>query len=358
MRIDAARAWIDSVDPLNEFTDSHEQIPSAKITKRRRLSDNSMQSPLKRKRREHPEAEAPFDPDKTPQSSSTHPAKSIFDHPPPSFDVTGSTIDSFPRTLAARPHFPKSTSSTSQRSPSPFKQYKKRSDLHRLNRPIRFSLEPDLKAALPPDAHDLYKAYHDVQWGYDILPYTLKDREGIEIPDVHRSMWKSPDLSVDDDAISALVEKHARFQDIVYRTKQSADRGRYEAAWNSHVHYPVLHMLAETTSVIVEDITSARIVSKFRPCVVTVDDDDASVSSTSSNKSASRNHTVKSVHKMVDFALALEPDQKLASIIEQYTRLSAHGTVNQMTYFPLKNRPAPVFIETKLTAGNLEMSGV
>ncbi|KAI1013821.1 hypothetical protein LB503_010471 [Fusarium chuoi] len=188
MRIDAIRAWIDSVDPSSPFTDSQEQISSANTTKKRRLSDNSMESPSKRKRREQPEAEAPFDPDKTPQSSSTLPVNSIFDHPPPSFDITGSTINSFPRTLAARPQFHKSTASKSQRSPSPSKQYKKRSDLHRLNRPIRFSLEPDLKAALPPDAHDLYKALHDVQWGYDILPHALKDREGIEIPDVHRSM--------------------------------------------------------------------------------------------------------------------------------------------------------------------------
>ncbi|PNP78600.1 hypothetical protein FNYG_08079 [Fusarium nygamai] len=113
MRIDAVRAWIDSVDPSNQFTDSHKQIPSAKTAKRRRLSANSMQSPSKRKRREQPEAEAPFDPDKTPQLSSTYLAKSIFDYLLPSFDVTGSTIDSFPRTLAARLHLPKSISLTS-----------------------------------------------------------------------------------------------------------------------------------------------------------------------------------------------------------------------------------------------------
>ncbi|KAF4422063.1 PLP-dependent transferase [Fusarium acutatum] len=45
------------------------------------------------------EAEAPFGPHKTPQSSSTHPLNSIFDHPPTSFDVTGSTIDSLPHTI-------------------------------------------------------------------------------------------------------------------------------------------------------------------------------------------------------------------------------------------------------------------
>ncbi|SCN83771.1 uncharacterized protein FFB20_07044 [Fusarium fujikuroi] len=148
MRVDAIRAWIDSVDSSSPFIDFRGQISLANTTKKRRLSDNSMESPSKWKPREQPEAETPFDPDKTPQSSSTLPMNSIFDHPPPSLYVTGSTIDSFLRTLAARPHFPKSTA-----------------DLHRFNRPIRFSLEPDLKAALPPDAHDLYKALHDVQWG-------------------------------------------------------------------------------------------------------------------------------------------------------------------------------------------------
>ncbi|KAF5978828.1 methyltransferase type 11 [Fusarium coicis] len=358
MHIDGIQAWIDSVDPSSQSTVPNEKITPFATANRRRLSDHSMESPSKRKCREQPEAEAPFDPDKTPQSSTSHSANSIFDQPPPPFHVTASTIDSFPRVLAARPHFSKSASSTSQRSPSPSKQYKKRSDLHRLNRPIRFSLEPDLKAALPPDAHNLYKALHDVQWGYDILPHALKDREGFEIPDAHRSMWQSPDPSVDDDTVKGLLERHACFQDIVSRTKQSADRGRSEAAWNSHVHYQVLHMLAETTSIIAEDITSARIVSRFRPCVVAVDEEDASVSSTSSNTSASRGHTAKSVHKMVDFALALEPDPQLANIIERFTKLSVDGTVNQTAYFSLRNRPATVFIETKTTSGNLETSGV
>ncbi|KLP02478.1 uncharacterized protein Y057_1259 [Fusarium fujikuroi] len=117
MRVDAIRAWIDSVDSSSPFIDFRGQISLANTTKKRRLSDNSMESPSKWKPREQPEAETPFDPDKTPQSSSTLPMNSIFDHPPPSLYVTGSTIDSFLRTLAARPHFPKSTASKSLRSP-------------------------------------------------------------------------------------------------------------------------------------------------------------------------------------------------------------------------------------------------
>ncbi|KAL5619828.1 hypothetical protein FOVSG1_002050 [Fusarium oxysporum f. sp. vasinfectum] len=103
MRIDAIPAWIYSVDPSSQFVDTHEQITSLKTAKRR-FSGYAIGSPSIRKRREQPEAEAPFNADKTPQSSTTRPPNSIFDHPPLSFDVTGSTIDSFPRTLAAHRH--------------------------------------------------------------------------------------------------------------------------------------------------------------------------------------------------------------------------------------------------------------
>ncbi|RKK21177.1 hypothetical protein BFJ66_g17051 [Fusarium oxysporum f. sp. cepae] len=123
MRIDAIPAWIDSVDPSSQFINTHEQITSLNTAKRR-FSGYVIENPSNRKRREQPEAEAPFNADKTPQLSTTRPPNSIFDHPPLSFDVTGSTIDSFPRTLAARLHLPKSIS-TSRRSPSP------RSDMFR-----------------------------------------------------------------------------------------------------------------------------------------------------------------------------------------------------------------------------------
>jgi hypothetical protein len=74
-------------------------------------------------------------------------------------------------------------------------------------------------------------------------------------------------------------------------------------------------MLAETSSVMAEDITSARIIPRFRPCFITIDDVESALSISSHNTSAtssisiSRAHTIKSVYKMVDFALALEPDE-------------------------------------------------
>ncbi|RFN46145.1 methyltransferase type 11 [Fusarium flagelliforme] len=378
MQIDAIPAWINNLDPPSPSTFSNKHgfadidICDTLNGAKRRLSGDSMESPSKRKRTEDRQ-HAQQDPEKTPQAPVSNNTNDIFDHPPPSFNVAGSTVDStdatsiFTKVLDSRPHLPfrQASQQRNQRSPSPSKQYRKRSDLHRLNHPIRFSMESDLRKALPSDAHDLYDALQEVQWGSEILPHALKDRPNVEIPNARRAMWQPADETLGENAVKSLVEKHSRFEDIVRRTKQSTEWGRSEAAWNSHIHYPVLHMLAETPSVMPEDITSARIVPRFRPCFITVDDDVESASSTSSrntsatsNTSVSRAHTTKSVHKMVDFALALEPDEQLAAIIKQYTHPLADGTVNQTAYGPLKNRPAPVFIETKTSAGNLETSGV
>lgn len=61
---------------------------------------------------------------------------------------------------------------------------------------------------------------------------------------------------------------------------------------------------------------------------------------------------------MVDFALILAPDEDLEALIETFTKSSPTATVNQTAYYPLKSRPAPVFIETKTSAGNIEAAKV
>ncbi|KAF4970055.1 hypothetical protein FZEAL_10124 [Fusarium zealandicum] len=230
-----------------------------------------------------------------------------------------------------------------QRSPSSSKRYRKKTDLLRLDHPIKFAKEDELREALPADAHDLYDALALAEFCVSVIPTALKNTPGTRLP-LQRA--------------SLLSRNTSRLLDITKRSKESSDRRRSEAAWNSHVHYQVLHQLAETPSVSVEDITSARIVPRFRPCITTVDqlaDDDASLSSTGSCSTnttlASRANASESVHKMVDFALALEPDPDLAAAIER-------GTINQTAYFPLKSRPAPVGIETKTSAGNSETAGV
>ncbi|KAF5651536.1 methyltransferase type 11 [Fusarium sp. NRRL 52700] len=156
MRIDDIRAWTNSIDLSSQPNDSREQVPSSNTAKRR-LSGDSMDNLSKRKHRNESEAEAPLNSKKTPQALFNSPANSFFDQVLAPFNVAGSTVDStdtttvFFRTLTVRPRFPKPMSQQQryQRSPLLPNQCKKRSDLHRLSRPIQFSLESDLKAALP-----------------------------------------------------------------------------------------------------------------------------------------------------------------------------------------------------------------
>ncbi|KAI5455743.1 hypothetical protein BGZ63DRAFT_397869 [Mariannaea sp. PMI_226] len=238
-------------------------------------------------------------------------------------------------------------------------------DLLRLDYPVRFTTEKNLRAALPSDAHDLYDALVTAEYCEAILPAALKDVPGLELPDSRPYMWQKADKTTDNRTNISTVDRNSRFQEIIERSIESSKLRRSEAAWNSQVHWQILSQLAETSSIRVEDITSARIVPRFRPCFTASDEypDEAGSSSTgsystNSNTSPSRVNTAKLVHKMVDFALVLEPDQDLAAIIERLTKFPHDATVNQTAYFPLKNRPAPVFIETKTAAGNGETADV
>ncbi|KAG5762137.1 hypothetical protein H9Q72_009764 [Fusarium xylarioides] len=378
MHIDAIYAWIVTIDPTIpsiDFTGQSEQN-SADVDfhvtlvdkAKRKLASHSMSSPSKRQRTEGSD---PFvDCDKTPRRPVTSAPDSILYDPAPSFDIPGSTAHStapksvFTDVLASRPHFANSQSRQPP-SPSPSKQYRKRNDLLRLDYPVRFTPEKNLRAALPSDSHDLYDALVTAEYCEAILPAALKDVPGLELPDTRPYMWQQADKTTDNRMDISIFDKYARFQEIIERSNESSKLRRSEAAWNSHVHWHILSHLAETSSVRVEDITSARIVPRFRPCFTTFDEflDEAGSSSagsysTNSNASGSRVNTAKSVHKMVDFALVLEPDQDLAALVERLTKFPHDATVNQTAYFPLKNRPAPVFIETKTAAGNGETADV
>ncbi|KAK7212568.1 hypothetical protein V2G26_019746 [Clonostachys chloroleuca] len=137
------------------------------------------------------------------------------------------------------------------------------------------------------------------------------------------------------------------------------------------VHYPLLYEFTSFSSVRVEPITSAQIVPAFRPSFSNQSYDEVSsprtgssfsntdsILSYGSNTSPSRMNATKSVHKMVDFALILTPDKDLEALIETFTKSSPTATINQTAYYPLKSRPAPVFIETKTSAGNVEAANV
>jgi hypothetical protein len=128
--------------------------------------------------------------------------------------------------------------------------------------------------------------------------------------------------------------------------RECLDLRRSEAAWNAHVHGPLLELALSRRhgSVVYENATSARILPCFRPSLVTGE---------------------VSEGKMVDFVFAprLSPDLDVAiqnRLIELSTRAksttlaSAQLNVNQTDYTPLTRSPSAVSIETRVAGASLE----
>ncbi|KAI8648062.1 hypothetical protein NCS56_01537700 [Fusarium sp. Ph1] len=424
MHPDAIRAWIQTIVTTSPSQDpafptegprriiadiDDESLNKAKC----RSTRYSMSSPSKRQRLEDVSDDIVTDPETTPRRPQRPGTKvdttdDVFESPAPSFSHgerplpsghTGSSASPsvaptsvFTAVLASRPHFatpaidqrPHSTRSSASslqrpRSTSPSKQHRKMADLLTLDRPVRFKKEMDMRAALPFDVQDLYDALVMAEHGEEILPPTLADIPGINLRDIRPYMWQQADEATNTQSTGtstqssncSVADKHRRILEIVKLSNESSDLHRSEAAWNTMVHYPLLHELTSFSSVRVEPITSAQIVPAFRPSFSGQPSDEVSsqktgssfsntgsISGYDSNASASRMNATKSVHKMVDFALVLAPDKDLEALIEAFTKSSPTATVNQTAYYPLKSRPAPVFIETKTSAGNIEAANV
>ncbi|KAH6973682.1 hypothetical protein BKA56DRAFT_592280 [Ilyonectria sp. MPI-CAGE-AT-0026] len=240
-------------------------------------------------------------------------------------------------------------------------------------------MEMDMESALPSDVQDLYDALIMAEHGEEILPPTLADVPGMNLRDIRPHMWQQMDKAINTQSTktgaqpsdcSVADKHHHRILGIVKLSNESFNMHRSEAAWNTMVHYPLLYELTSFSSVRVEPITSAQIVPAFRPSFSGQPYDDASsqtgssfsamgsVSGYDSDVPPSRRNATKLVHEMVNFALTLAPDEDLAALIETFTKSSPTGTVNQTAYYPLKSRPAPVFIKTITSAGNIEAAKV
>ncbi|CAH0023418.1 unnamed protein product [Clonostachys rhizophaga] len=267
-----------------------------------------------------------------------------------------------------------SSASSVQRpgSKSPSKQHRRVADLMTLDRPVRFKMEMNMRDALSSDAQGLYNALVRAERGEGILPPTLTDIPGMDPMDISPYMWQQAIAGTDaQSSDSSVADKHRRILDIVKVSHKSSELHRSEASWNTMVHYPLLYELTSSSSVRVEPIMSAQIVPAFRPSFYNQSYDEVSspstgfsfsntdsISSYESNASPSRMNATKSVHKMVDFALTLTPDKDLEALIETFTKSSPTATINQTAYYPLKSRPAPVFIGTKTSAGNVEAANI
>lgn len=237
-------------------------------------------------------------------------------------------------------------------------RFQNKASLRSLNRRVKFTQEADLGLVLPADAQALYEALTAVENREGILPKALQGAAELKGTKIRPHMWQSGDVSVEE--CQAAIDGHRRVLEIVHDSIESSNMLRSEAAWNAGIHFPTLrHCLSPYPSVKFELITMAQIVSEFRPLFdgrVTHDALSSSASTSSISGKGSRRATNQSAHKMVDFAVNLQPDEELKALIEKilYTQPYGCDTINQTMYEPLRLRPAPIFIETKNKTGSIE----
>ncbi|PFH59190.1 hypothetical protein XA68_12674 [Ophiocordyceps unilateralis] len=258
-------------------------------------------------------------------------------------------------------------STTPSRTSSPTKRFLKAVSLLDLMRPVRFTEELHLGAMLSDDSQQLFEAISTVEAKEAILPIALRGHPDFKDIRIREFMWNSTPVSQDSEA--DLVDDHTRLRSIVEDSIASSNFHRSEFAWNCLVHTPFLrHAFSRFHSLQVEPIASAQIMPAFRPLFKTGyrAPSQPSNSSTSSASGVSGQDwrtpralgraSATSVHNMVDFAVVLcleKETQKLVdSFLDNQPRTTA--TINQTIYEPLRTRPAPIFIETKTSSGNLD----
>lgn len=347
-------------------------------SRRRRLSVG-MASPSKRQRT----ADYPMDPDETPtrppHSLRQGPDGAIFDDRAAETAPSTRSTSSFTAVLASRAAFSASTaaahpptntsrSTTRSRSISPVKQFRSTASLLSLVRPVRFTKASDLESVLPDDAQKLFEVLSAVEAKVEILPATLRGSSEFGAARIRDFMWKS-DEEDQPRTCDTISGNHALFRGVVKDSIASSNLHRSEAAWNNLVHTPLLrHATTHFDFLQVEPITSARIMPAFRPLSKAGDQSlSSSISSASSMSEQdlgtpqTRSGSVaSSVHKMVDFALVLQPKEGLQNLIDTFLDTQPHttATINQTIYEPLRTRPAPIFIETKTSLGNIDAANV
>ncbi|KAF1730696.1 hypothetical protein CRV24_008766 [Beauveria bassiana] len=371
------QAWIDEVTTTQLAAVA---IPSDPLPNNAcRLSDE-MSSPSKRQRTSG-QTDAYTDPDETPTRSGPqrrHGSDSaVFDG---AGEVAPSTpsASSFTAMLASRTVFsvaatePRAPTESSyiraeSRSKSPTKRFRKTTDLLNLAIPVRFMKECDLDKAVPSDAKKLFEALSIVAAKEQILPAILRSHADFQDARIRSFMWISTDTTNDHNSANdkkTALREHAHLRRIVDDSIASSNLHRSEAAWNCLVHSPYLQHATRCTEFLdVEPITSAQILPTFRPLFNS--NEQAPPTASLSNASSASGQTrlssyTSSVHKMVDFALVLRPEASLQRLIDEFLakQRDATATINQTRYEPLRTRPAPIFIETKISSGTMEDANV
>ena len=145
----------------------------------------------------------------------------------------------------------------------------------------------------------------------------------------------------------SLYEELRALRRVVTSTRAFKMLPRSEAAWNEHVHGPVLDLAMKACrGVGVENVTHARIAKRFVPITRT-------------------GRGLPVAGKMIDFVLLLRPEEdyprsnpsdlrddgrELAEQLADFMSRFGIKTFNQSTYVPLRASPTGVFIETMVEA--------
>ncbi|KAM3504578.1 hypothetical protein MY11210_008297 [Beauveria gryllotalpidicola] len=244
----------------------------------------------------------------------------------------------------------------------------------RLGDTVSFSNPRVLECVLPSDAQRLSESLSVVAGKEGILPAALRHHADFAGSRVRPFMWAPAGVGVTPDEYQTVLKNHEQLQDITYESTTSFALSRSEAAWNCRVHGPFLKFaLRQADGIDFEPITSAQIISSFRPMFKSNDGaaSAASTASSASSVSAASGHDstpsqnrpsapASFAHKMVDFALVLKPDESLQTLISDFLHGEKYETasINQTRYEPLRKQPAPIFIETKTLSETVESARV
>jgi hypothetical protein len=344
-------AWLDDIVKSVSFQ-NNEQKSTRK--RKRQDADNSgflispMSSPPKRP------STVPLDLDQTPRS--------LNDIQNTQFRINNAS--SFAADLASRASSP---SPSKRRRQSPSKRHTTTATLKQLDPPIHVINPPDIEAALPQNAQPLYDELYLIVNKSSILPPNLRriiPSEAIKRAKVLPQMWQENDNPEHD---QRLAREYASILDILQEAVEAGNMNEGESAWNAQIHYPLLKIaLSPFSSIKAKTITSAQIVKDFRP-----KSKDAGLAGSASSSTASSRSSLlsgdtgtwtepesSSVHRMVDFAIVLIPDEALQGTIDDFLSKQTHNTINQTTYDALTRRPAPIFIETKASTSMVNRSQV
>lgn len=148
----------------------------------------------------------------------------------------------------------------------------------------------------------------------------------------------------------------------ILQEQQELDNiGGSEAEWGERVWSRILRLaVAGSTGVTWRNVTTARIEKALVPQIRPAD----SVSVASSGKSdvSCTSAAGVPVFKMVDYAIAITPDEESAAVIQRFVAASyarqRPATINQTSYYSLAEQPIAISIEAKAANAGSTQDGI